>query len=730
MSTAITTPTKDEAVVRGSYQRSLPPDPLSSETGLKRAVIYIRVSTSKQAETDFDPDGLSLPAQREACLRKAHELGAEVVEEYMDRGESAKTADRPQFQAMIRRVTQQRDVDFVILDKINRFARNRRDDANVLFDLKRAGAALISVKENIDDSPAGKLMHGILATLAEFESANNGTEALKGMTQKAQVGGTPGRAPIGYRNIRIPKSGSKFGMATVEVDTDRAPHIRWAFEQYATGEWTTQAIADELETRGVRSTQKGDRVPRPLTKARVSHFLTNPYYTGLVTFRGMQYEGRHEPIIDAALYAEVQAVLQDKAQSREKTKIHHHYLKGTVFCGECGSRLIFSRNKGRGGTYDYFKCQGKQNGVPCVVRYLRAELIEQLVEDAWIEIEASGDELAKLRIGLIEHLAKEHEGSRELLDSSKKRLDKLENERVTLLRAHLDGAVPLDLLRNEQDRITREMTNAREAINAMSVQFREIETTVTLAINLAEKANTYYSQASPTLRRRLNQAFFARINVFQDGQTSELASPFNELMVLGEIHGSNRQGRGYTRHTTNNPGPLQDRGWNVNCLVDLWGRLSNPSEILQRVANQGWSNPEAPHGGIAAAAEGLDSGLAGGLSEQRGRLSNPVQRRLSEAEIGELVSRYREGASVTALARRYKMHRTTILGHLDRAGVARRRVPRKMTDRTVRQAAASYQKGDSLGVIAGRFGVDASTVAREFKRAGVQIRPRRGSPSP
>ena len=62
-----------------------------------RAVLYLRVSTAKQAKTDLDPEGLSLPAQRESCIRKAEELGAEVVDEYVDRGESAKTVDRPQF---------------------------------------------------------------------------------------------------------------------------------------------------------------------------------------------------------------------------------------------------------------------------------------------------------------------------------------------------------------------------------------------------------------------------------------------------------------------------------------------------------------------------------------------------------------------------------------------------------------------------------------------------------
>ncbi len=102
---------------------------------VKRAVIYLRVSTLKQVGRDTDPDGYSLPAQREACERKAESLDAEVVAVFVDRGESAKTADRPEFQRMLNFVRTQGDIDYVILDKVDRFARNRRDDANTLFEL-------------------------------------------------------------------------------------------------------------------------------------------------------------------------------------------------------------------------------------------------------------------------------------------------------------------------------------------------------------------------------------------------------------------------------------------------------------------------------------------------------------------------------------------------------------------------------------------------------------------
>jgi DNA invertase Pin-like site-specific DNA recombinase len=61
----------------------------------KRAVIYLRVSTAEQAHAANAAEGYSIPAQREACTRKANELDAEVVAEFADRGESARSAARP-----------------------------------------------------------------------------------------------------------------------------------------------------------------------------------------------------------------------------------------------------------------------------------------------------------------------------------------------------------------------------------------------------------------------------------------------------------------------------------------------------------------------------------------------------------------------------------------------------------------------------------------------------------
>ncbi|MGH2394875.1 MAG: recombinase family protein, partial [Candidatus Limnocylindria bacterium] len=80
--------------------------------------------------------------------------------------------------------------------------RNLEDHAAVRAALRKAGVQLHSVTETLEDSASGKLVEGILASIAEFYSANLGQEIRKGMDQKAAQGGWPVRAPFGYQNVR------------------------------------------------------------------------------------------------------------------------------------------------------------------------------------------------------------------------------------------------------------------------------------------------------------------------------------------------------------------------------------------------------------------------------------------------------------------------------------------------------------------------------------------------
>jgi DNA invertase Pin-like site-specific DNA recombinase len=207
---------------------------IAEPVAVKSAVVYARVSTKEQAERDGDPDGYSIPAQREACRRKAASLGANVVAEYVDRGQSARSADRAELQRMLAAL-QSGGVDYVIVHKLDRLARNRGDDVAISAEILRSGAKLVSVTENIDETPSGNLMHGIMSSIAEFYSRNLANEVIKGTQQKVIAGGTPNAAPIGYLNERKIIDG--YETRTVCVNPERADLVTSAFDAYATGDW-------------------------------------------------------------------------------------------------------------------------------------------------------------------------------------------------------------------------------------------------------------------------------------------------------------------------------------------------------------------------------------------------------------------------------------------------------------------------------------------------------------
>ena len=487
----------------------------------KRALTYLRVSTREQADRDGDPEGYSIPAQREACARKAESLGASVVAEFVDRGESAKSADRPQLKALLQRV-RGGGIDYLIVHKVDRLARNRADDVAINLVLQRCGTQLVSCTESVDETPSGRLLHGIMASIAEFYSQNLAHEIGKGIAQKVQTGGTPGLAPLGYLNRQ--RDGARF----VVVDEVRAPHIRWAYAAYATGEWTQRRLVAELERRGLRTRGTERRLAKPLGISQVQRILTNPYYKGLVVHQGVEYAGKHEPLVPPETWSRVQQILNSRAHN-EKERIHNHYLKGTLFCGHCGSRLIVTHTKNRHGhVYPYFICIGRhQKRTDCRLRAQSIDVLEALVQQVYLHISLGSDLFSSTRRLLADELAERRDETKQLRSRLEGHARQLEVQREKLLAAHYAGAVPLDLLKKEQARISHELLTTKTRLEAPAATIESVEATLTAASELARDCHGAYAEAAPPVRRLMNQAFFEKLLVTERGIVGwDMAQPF------------------------------------------------------------------------------------------------------------------------------------------------------------------------------------------------------------
>jgi site-specific DNA recombinase len=556
-----------------------------SATGVvvaRRAVIYLRVSTAEQAHGADSTEGYSIPAQREACTRKAHDLGAEVIAEFTDRGESARSAARPELQRMLALLAEHKDLDYVIVHKVDRLARNRADDVQIQLAIERAGARLVSVSESVDDTPSGRLVRNIMADLAEFYSANLASEILKGSTQKARLGGTPFKTPLGYVNVRyFDDSGRE--VRTVRVDEERAPFVPRAFRLFATGEYSLKRLHDLLTAEGMTTRPSSNRPARPLTLSKFAELLRNRYYLGVVSYRGVEYPGKHPALVEPELFERVQMILEDRDQHVLKPRRHHHYLRGLLSCGRCGSRLQYTTGRGRhGGEFDYFVCMKRLRGRECELPYLPAAEVEERIEQAWpqwvkldrLDGDEVGTRLHALVVGDTERTAQ--------LMRTQRRIARLQNERLKLVQMAYAEAIPMDLLKTEQQRITRELDEAaREEQEAHSDGAGVMEF-YHRARGLMQRGAEAYRIGGPEVRRLLAQAFLARIEIDTDDAEATLASPWNEIRDAAahvrkpsarppEHHLRRRRPAARTSSTTSPALVLVGQGSNKDPLVELRG---------------------------------------------------------------------------------------------------------------------------------------------------------------
>jgi site-specific DNA recombinase len=501
-----------------------------SEAAKKRSILYLRVSSRGQVETDYDDDGLSIAGQRARCAEEAAKYEAEVVDEYIERAETAKTNDRPELQRMLARIREQRDVDYVILWKVDRFARNRRDDANMLFEIESSGAHLVSATENIDETPAGRLMHGMLASFAEYYSQNLGREVIKGTTEKAKRGGTPTIAPLGYLNVRDVVDGRE--VRTVALDSERAPLIRLAFDLYATGRFSINDLVAVLEAKGLRTRGNRRYSPRPINHSTLYTVLSNPYYAGWVSYRGQTYKGRHEPLVSQARFDDVQGLLRTRRLSGERERNGEtHYLKGSLYCDDCGTRLTFSRNSGNGGTYEYFVCPNKQRH-QCDQPYHRVDVVEARIERYYRNVELSKATQRRIRKAIRARLEDMAALSKQEASRCHGELRTLEEQERTLLHRHYEGRVSDKLYKDEQFRIAGEREAAEAILARLSLHFEDIDETLDLALDLTNDIQAVYIKASPTIRRLLNGAIFEQIRISaEDVVEVALAEPFRDLLA-------------------------------------------------------------------------------------------------------------------------------------------------------------------------------------------------------
>ena len=342
---------------------------------MKKAVIYARYSSERQNEQ-------SIAGQIEVCRKWADDNDIEVVDVYPDEALTGRSDKRPNFQRMIRDARSGR-FDYVIVYKIDRFARNRYDSAIYKAQLKKCDVRVISAMENIADGPEGIILESVLEGMAEYYSANLSQNVLRGMHQKAEQGKyMGGTVPLGYK---IDKD------KNFVIDDKTAFIVKRIYEMYSDG-YTIKEICTELNAAGYKSS-----TGKAFNYNSLHRLLSNEKYIGRYEYLGVVLENAIPRIVDDATFQKVQnrVRLNKRAPASAKAKTTFH-LTGKLFCGKCGGNMVGdSGTSENGATHHYYSCIEKKRRHGCTKKTIKKDYIEHLITDITIN-EVLTDETIEL----------------------------------------------------------------------------------------------------------------------------------------------------------------------------------------------------------------------------------------------------------------------------------------------------------------------------------------------
>lgn len=280
----------------------------------KRAAIYIRVSTEGQRD-----EGYSIDAQTE--LLEAFCVSREIKarELYIDGGFTGSNIDRPAMTRLIADI-QRGEISHVIVYKLDRLSRSQKDTLYLIEDVfNPAGVTFISMNENMDTStPIGRAMLGIMSAFAQLERETIRERTRMGMQERVKNGYWPGggRIPFGYDYDR--EKG-------ILVPNGDAETVRRAYDLYLAG-YSTDKIAEML---GLRYEHLALQILKRKTNA------------GYIVYNGVEYKGRHEPIISLETYEKTMAAM--RARARRPVSGGGYLLTGLLVCGKCGAKMRYQK---------------------------------------------------------------------------------------------------------------------------------------------------------------------------------------------------------------------------------------------------------------------------------------------------------------------------------------------------------------------------------------------------
>lgn len=386
----------------------------------KQNVAYLRVSTEAQTEK------YGLDMQKQKILEYCDREGVVIDKWYIDGGYSGSKLDRPQITELLDD-SEKGLIAKVFIYKLDRMSRDVIDTLNLLYRfLPKYGVQVVSMTEDLKfENPMDKVMIGVNAIMGQYEREVIYMRTRAGMKERVKkglwMGG--GRTPYGYyydRNDGI-----------LHPKEDEAEIVRKAYRLYIDG-YSCERISKMLGF-------KGERI--------VIQILKRKSNIGIIEYKGEEYKGLHEPIIDEHTFYQAQECMKKRHTNSHVT--NDNILTGLCYCGVCGARMRYQK----WGKYHKLVCYSQQKSKEYLIKdpncdnaKVRADEIEAEVEDCFKRFAINVEETQKTesKTAIIEEAIKksnakikkyyslytenESDNLMELIKEEEKRLSELKTE--------------------------------------------------------------------------------------------------------------------------------------------------------------------------------------------------------------------------------------------------------------------------------------------------------------
>ena len=450
-----------------------------------KAVIYARFSSENQRDESID-------AQIRAIQEYAKRNNIEIIETYTDRARSATSDKRPDFQRMVKD-SEKENFDMVIVHKLDRFSRDKYDSVYYKKRLLKNGVKVVSVTEQLDDSPESVILESVLEGMADYYSKNLAREAMKGMKETAykcqHTGGTP---PLGYD---VDKETRKY-----IINPNESEAVKLIFEKYLQGH-TVMSIVNELNDRGYR-TKKGVL----FGTNSIRSIIKNEKYCGTFVFNKsaskdafgrrngsktkddkdiIRIKGGVPAIVTEDDYNRAQSLMESKMNGkggRQKAK-EIYLLSGIIKC-KCGHAMYGNRRKPKGKPlYVSYRCGARhKKGVnsDCKTPEIRKEYIEDYVLTE-LENFLVNDEVASSIVENVnKYVDQENNVYIEKLSYIKKEVTTIDGQIGNIIKAVMDGfsseelKTKLDELKKEKGRLEIEKIKYSKEVTAPEIDVKTV----------------------------------------------------------------------------------------------------------------------------------------------------------------------------------------------------------------------------------------------------------------